>query len=77
MRMYASRLTNPANPDQDTTCEECGWTTATFGVVPLRDLENIQSNGTMTRREKVEYLIWEQGIGEIICTECLKKRIKK
>lgn len=72
--MHASRLTNPA---QDTTCEECGKTPATFGVVPLRDLENIQSNQAMTRREQVEHLIWKQGTGEILCTECLKKRIKK
>lgn len=73
MSMYASRLKNPA---KDTICEECGKEPAVFGVVSMNDLENTHYAEENTRREKVEYLIWEQGIGEILCTNCLKRRIK-
>lgn len=72
--MYAWRIDTIKYGEQQ--CEECGRSSTTvWGIVSKMDIEGIQ-DGSLTSRSAAEWLLWEDGIGEISCKECLEKRIK-
>lgn len=74
MKMYAFKMNHPA---KDLTCEHCGDRDGTWGVVTERDLQDIQRNVEMKKKDCGLFLIEEIGIGEIMCSECIEQRSGK
>lgn len=77
MRMFAFIINNPGGEWQ---CEECGKNTIDqhlYGVVSIADIEAADTC-IGPKRDTAEYLLWEKGIGQILCLDCInKKRWKK
>ena len=75
MKMSAFRINNREGEGQ---CEECAETTPyqnLYGVVAISDIERADIN--LTKRATAEYLLWEKGIGQILCMDCINKKAKK
>jgi len=77
MRMYATNLTKEF--PKNSFCEHCGKGESTWGVVPMRLIEELQKNVVISKKEAAIYLLEESetgtiATGEILCTRCLEER---
>lgn len=77
--MNATKL--PKDFMENPTCEQCGQERGIWGVVPTELIKELQEEADFSNREAILLLLeeYEDGItaiGSILCTNCLKKRIK-
>ena len=76
MRMMAFRINNREGEGQ---CEECAKTTPyqkLYGVVSLADITT-EIACFSTKRAAAKHLLWNKGIGQILCMDCINKRRQK
>lgn len=69
MRMYAFKL----KMLDHSKCEHCGLNIGDWGVVSVHDINTFNGND-LTKRDAAEALIWDYGIGSIMCSPCLMLR---
>jgi hypothetical protein len=72
MRVFAFKLNDR---DGELQCEECEATNTKqplYGVVANVDIAREDTN--LTKRDTAEHVLWEKGIGQIICMNCINKK---
>ena len=72
MRKFAFRINRAGEEGQ---CEDCGKKAEynqLYGVVSIADIEDTHIG---PKREAAEYLIWEKGIGQVLCMDCIQKKM--
>ena len=78
MRKFAFRINRP---DEEGQCEECGKKAEynqLYGVVSIANIiADIEATDTCigTTRARAEYLVWEKGIGQILCMSCIQEKM--
>lgn len=77
MRMFVFRIND--RDGEEGQCEECTKTTPyqdLYGVVSIADIEAADTC-IGPKRATAEYLLWDKGVGQVLCLACINKKRRK